>query len=70
MSLYAVILAALAPGGVIVALIERSRKQNNADHARNAEILSSIDKKVDKIDKRLDDHIEWHLGGDDVRRSR
>lgn len=70
MNWYAIVLAALAPGGVIVAFIERSRKQNNADHAKNAYLLSSIDKKVDKIDQRLDDHIEWHLGGEDVRRSR
>lgn len=56
-----VLLAALAPGGVIVALIERTRRENNADHSRNADLLKTIDTKVDKIDARLDDHITWHL---------
>jgi hypothetical protein len=51
----------LAPGGLIVALVERTRRQNNRDHAQNMDVLRSIDKKVDKIDDRLDNHIEWHL---------
>ena len=55
----------LAPGGVIVVLLERTRRENNADHARNSNLLKRIDSKVDRIDERLDDHIEWHL---DTRR--
>jgi len=54
----------LAPGGIIVALVERTRRQNNRDHAQNMNVLRSIDKKVDKIDDRLDHHIEWHLDKD------
>lgn len=68
-----IILVILAPGGVLVVLLEKMRKENNADHARNSGMLKAIDSKVeslhgkvDTIDERLDDHIEWHLGVDDV----
>lgn len=59
-----IIASIVGPGGILVALIERTRRENNRDHARNAEILNRIDNKVDKIDSRLDNHIEWHLGKD------
>jgi hypothetical protein len=54
----------LAPGGLLAILIERTRRENNRDHARNSDILKRIDSKVDKIDNRLDKHIEWHLDRD------
>jgi len=57
----AVILAILAPSGVIVTLLEKTRKENNRDHNSNRELLEQIDVKVDGIDNRLDHHIEWHL---------
>ena len=56
-----VAVAIIAPGGIIVSLIERGRRENNRDHAKNMELLNQIDGKVDKIDERLDHHIEWHL---------
>lgn len=61
---YELLLALVAPGGVIVGLIEKTRRENNRDHARNSELLTRIDGKVDKIDERLDHHIEWHLDKD------
>jgi hypothetical protein len=61
----AIILAVLAPGGVITVLIERTRRENNRDHARNSDLLHRIDGKVDKIDSRLDSHIDWHAHKDD-----
>lgn len=59
--LVAIIVAVLAPSGLIVTLIERTRKENNRDHDRNQRLLEQIDVKVDGIDERLDHHIEWHL---------
>ena len=56
-----VVVALAAPSGVLVALIERTRRENNRDHARNSELLQSIDRKVDHVSERMDDHIEWHL---------
>lgn len=57
----AVVLAVLAPGGVIVTLIERVRRENNRDHSKNAALLQQIDSKVSTVRERLDDHIDWHL---------
>ena len=68
MTWYELVLALSAPGGVIVALVEKTRRENNRDHAKNTELLTRIDGKVDKIDDRLDHHIEWHLEKDDERR--
>ena len=56
-----VLATVLAPGGMLALLIERTRRENNRDHAKNSQMLRSIDNKVDKIDERLDHHIEWHL---------
>lgn len=56
-----VVATVLAPGGLIAILIERTRRENNRDHAKNSDLLQKIDGKVDKIDERLDHHIEWHL---------
>lgn len=60
----AIVVAILAPSGVLVTLIERTRRENNRDHDRNSSLLRTIDSKVDKIDGRLDKHIEWHLDRD------
>lgn len=56
-----VLLSILAPSGVIVTLIERTRRENNRDHGRNSFLLRQIDKKVDHVSDRVDGHIEWHL---------
>lgn len=55
-----IVVAVLAPSGVLVTLIERTRRENNRDHNRNSSLLQQIDGKVDKIDGRLDRHIDWH----------
>jgi hypothetical protein len=52
-----IVLAILAPGGILAVLIERMRRQNNRDHNVNHGLLSRIDKKLDKVDDRLHDHI-------------
>jgi hypothetical protein len=63
----AVVLALLAPGGILAAMIERTRRENNRDHGRNSELLhkidgkvTEIDGKVDKVDERLFAHLEDH----------
>jgi uncharacterized membrane-anchored protein YhcB (DUF1043 family) len=56
--------AILAPGGIIVTLIERTRRENNRDHAKNSDLLQKIDNKIDRLDERVDDHISWHLDKD------
>ena len=56
-----IVVAVLAPSGVLVTLIERTRRENNRDHNKNSELLQTIDRKVDHVAERVDDHIEWHL---------
>ena len=56
-----IVVAVLAPSGVVVTLIEKTRRENNRDHNRNSQLLQQIDKKVDHVADRVDDHIEWHL---------
>lgn len=56
-----ILLAVLAPGGVLTVLLERLRRENNRDHNRNSELLKTIDRKVDGVSERMDDHVQWHL---------
>jgi hypothetical protein len=49
---------------LVVALIEVTRRQNNKDHASNADKLDRIADKIDTIDSRLGNHIEWHAHKD------
>jgi hypothetical protein len=49
---------------LIVTLIEVTRRQNNKDHASNAEKLDAIADKIDTVDSRLGNHIEWHAHKD------
>jgi DNA anti-recombination protein RmuC len=66
---WALILSAVvtAVGGVLVALIAQFRKENKNDHAIVAGMLSHIyrsvgrvETKVDKVEKKLDNHINDH----------
>lgn len=49
---------------LIVTLIELTRRQNNKDHASNADKLDRIADKIDTVDSRLGNHIEWHAHKD------
>jgi hypothetical protein len=49
---------------LIVTLVEVTRRQNNKDHASNAEKLDRIADQIETIDSRLGNHIEWHAHKD------
>jgi hypothetical protein len=49
---------------LIVTLLELSRRQNNKDHASNTHKLDAIADKIDIVDSRLGNHIEWHAHKD------
>jgi hypothetical protein len=49
---------------LIVTLIEVTRRQNNKDHASNANKLDRIAEKIDTVDSRLGKHFEWHAHKD------
>jgi hypothetical protein len=51
-------------GALLVALIETTRRQNNRDHASNADKLDSVITKIDQVDSRLGTHIDWHAHKD------
>jgi len=62
-----VLLATLAPGGIIVTLIQKTRNENNRDHRSNARKLDRLadqldrhDYKLDKLGDKLADHLEDH----------
>jgi hypothetical protein len=57
---------------VTVAMIERSRRQNSREHNMVYDKITMMEKHIDqrldsteghvqRIDEKLDDHIEWHL---------
>jgi hypothetical protein len=60
------VIVAMIGGSVtlIVALMEVARRQNNRDHASNADKLDRIADKIDTVDSRLGNHIEWHAHKD------
>lgn len=60
------IIVALIGGSVtlIVSLMELTRRQNNRDHASNAEKLDQVINKIDNVGSRLGSHIEWHAHKD------
>lgn len=49
---------------LLVTLIEMTRRQNNRDHANNADKLDRINDKIDTIGSRIGDHLEWHAHKD------
>lgn len=60
---WGVVIAALvtAVGGIITTLLLKVRKENTNDHASVMEILRSVGGNVERIDSKLDAHIDWHL---------
>ena len=50
-----------AVASVIVALLQRTRKENSEDHMLVMDLLRGIGRKVDKVDDKIDRHVEWHM---------
>ena len=60
---YASVIVAIVTtvGTIIVATIQKFRKENRDDHNRVVDALVSLKEDVKDIDKKLDGHIDWHL---------
>lgn len=71
----AVIVACVtAIGGILVALVQKGRKENKNDHNTVATMLidvkdeilqlhhkiDHVDEQVDKVDDQMTDHMMWH----------
>lgn len=48
-------------GGPLVVVIQLLRKENTEQHAEARALLNQVADKVDKVDTKLDGHINWHL---------
>lgn len=55
--------AITAVGAVLVALVQKGRKENSRDHAM-------VIKSLDRIEEKIDDHINDHATGKFTTRSR
>jgi len=47
-------------GGPLMWLLTKFDRRNTSQHAANMEVLERIETKVEKLDDRLDGHIDWH----------
>lgn len=47
--------------GIAIKEFKTMRKKNDADHGAVMLKLNKVQKSVDKVGERLDDHIDWHL---------
>jgi hypothetical protein len=48
-------------GGPLVVLIQQLRKENSEQHGESRALLERVADRVDRVDEKLDGHIEWHL---------
>jgi hypothetical protein len=50
-----------AVGGILAALVQKSRVENKSDHGIVASLLQDLHEDVAKVEDKLDNHIDWHL---------
>jgi hypothetical protein len=48
-------------GGPLMIVFRRFDRRNTEQHGENLNVLKSIEGKIEKLDTRMDDHIEWHM---------
>jgi Na+-translocating ferredoxin:NAD+ oxidoreductase RnfG subunit len=81
----AIIVAVIAAvGGVLAALVQKSRKENKDDHGVVAGLINDVkdellhlhhkidhvDEQVDKVDDQMHDHMMWHYKKSDEKKSK
>jgi hypothetical protein len=58
----AIIVAGLTGlSGIVIAIVQKLRKENKEDHAFVRESLKVLHDDVKDVSSKLDDHISWHL---------
>jgi len=66
--------AVTAVGGIIIASIHAFRKENHRDHATVMDALNRVSNTVDRVEGKVDSHLEWHIketgNGRTVRRNK
>ena len=48
-------------GGILAALVQKLRVENKNDHGVVASLLEQLHHDVEKVEDKLDNHIDWHL---------
>ena len=73
---WALVISAIvaAVGTVIVPLLTMFRKENRGDHAKVMEALDRVSTTVQRVEGKVDSHLEWHIketgNGRPVRRNK
>lgn len=58
----AIVVALIASiGGILAALVQKGRKENKEDHNVVASLLHTVHQDVKTVEKKIDNHINWHL---------
>lgn len=50
-----------ATASIIVALLQRARRQNSEEHELVMALMRVLGRKIDKVNDKLDSHVQWHL---------
>jgi hypothetical protein len=56
-----VVAAITAVGAIIVAFVQKSRKENHNDHAMVMNAMDRLSHTMDRVEGKVDSHIDWHL---------
>lgn len=47
-------------GGPVMWFLTRFDRRNTEQHGENQKVLTRIEGKIERLDTRVNDHIEWH----------
>lgn len=47
-------------GGPVMWFLARFDRRNTEQHGENQKVLTRIEGKIERLDNRVTDHIEWH----------
>jgi hypothetical protein len=62
MDIVPIIVASIAAvGAIIVAFVQKSRKENHTDHAMVMNAVDRLSHTMDRVEGKVDSHIDWHL---------
>ena len=50
-----------AAGAITVALMQQFRKENRRDHGIVMDALQRVSHTMDRVEGKVDSHIDWHL---------
>ena len=60
---WAILLTAVvaAVASIIVAIIQQFRRENRDDHAKVMDVLDRVSNTVDRVEGKVDSHLQWHI---------